>query len=68
MSILSRCSVLGCRTLTIGDVCLVHDRRPLRAFVRGRPFVAPVLSERFATIPVRARASFAAGPTTTRLD
>jgi hypothetical protein len=38
MPILSRCSVTGCRTLTIGDVCIVHDLRPKRSFVRGRPF------------------------------
>jgi len=39
MPIVTRCHVTGCRTLTIGDVCLVHDLRPTRSFVRGRPFV-----------------------------
>jgi hypothetical protein len=55
MPILSRCSEVGCRTLTIGDVCLRHDRRPLRAFVRGRPFVPPVLSEVLSTVPLATR-------------
>jgi hypothetical protein len=63
MPILSRCSVVGCRTLTIGDVCLRHDRRPLRAFVRGRPFAAPVLSEVLSTVPLAARTPFAVAAT-----
>jgi hypothetical protein len=63
MPMLSRCSVLGCTTLTIGDVCLVHDRRPVRAFARGRPYVEPALAEVLSTSAAAHRTLLAAAAT-----
>jgi hypothetical protein len=40
-AILSACAEPGCETLTIGPVCITHDRRPRPTIVRGRPFVRP---------------------------
>jgi hypothetical protein len=37
---LTTCSEPGCATLVMGGRCLEHERRPVRAFVRGRPFDA----------------------------
>jgi hypothetical protein len=37
---LMTCSEPGCATLVMGGRCLEHERRPVRAFVRGRPFDA----------------------------
>jgi hypothetical protein len=35
---LTTCSEPGCVTLVMGGRCLEHERRPTRAFVRGRPY------------------------------
>lgn len=35
---LTTCSEPGCATIVMGGRCLEHQRRPSRAFVRGRPF------------------------------
>lgn len=59
MPILTRCTVTGCRTLTIGEVCLAHDLRPVRTFARGRPF-APETAAVRASIPSVAATSKAA--------
>jgi hypothetical protein len=44
MPIVTRCTVLGCKTMTIGPLCIDHDVRIPRPFVRGRPSpdVAPL--------------------------
>ena len=39
MSIVTQCTAPGCETLTMGPLCIEHDRLPERTFVRGRPLV-----------------------------
>ena len=39
MPIVTRCTVDGCETLTIGPVCVDHEMKTPRVFVRGRPAV-----------------------------
>ena len=47
MPIVTRCTVPGCETLTLGPLCLEHDHPTTRVFVRGRP--APAKAQlRFA--------------------
>ncbi len=38
MPIVTQCTVPGCETLTMGPLCVEHDKRLARMFVRGRPF------------------------------
>jgi hypothetical protein len=37
MPMVTQCTALGCKTLTMGPLCIEHDRQPVRTFVRGRP-------------------------------
>ena len=39
MPIVTQCEVPGCKTLTMGPLCVEHEHLPVRVFVRGRPFV-----------------------------
>jgi hypothetical protein len=39
MPIVTQCEVPGCETMTMGPVCVEHEHRPMRVFVRGRPFL-----------------------------
>jgi hypothetical protein len=48
--LLHSCAAPGCRTFTLGILCVEHEPSPLRVFPRGRPFTgltaasgAPVL-------------------------
>jgi hypothetical protein len=44
---LSVCSEPGCTTLVFGDgVCLAHETRRVRKFVRGRPYWHPIAANR----------------------
>jgi hypothetical protein len=48
---LSVCSRPGCSTLVFGDgVCLAHETRSLRKFVRGRPYWHPIAADRRLTL------------------
>jgi hypothetical protein len=37
MAIVTQCTVPGCETLTMGPLCVDHEKRLARMFVRGRP-------------------------------
>lgn len=39
MPIVTRCTVDGCDTLTIGPLCVDHELKAPTVFVRGRPAV-----------------------------
>ena len=39
MPLVTQCEAPGCETLTMGPLCVEHERLPVRVFVRGRPFV-----------------------------
>jgi hypothetical protein len=39
MPIVTKCEIPGCETLTMGPLCVEHERLPARVFVRGRPLV-----------------------------
>jgi hypothetical protein len=39
MPIVGQCQAPGCETLTMGPLCVEHERVPTRVFVRGRPLV-----------------------------
>ena len=41
MPMVTRCTALGCETLTMGPFCVEHDSPVERSFVRGRPFIRP---------------------------
>ena len=43
MPIVTQCMAPGCRTLTMGPLCIEHDSHVERTFVRGRPFARPAL-------------------------
>jgi hypothetical protein len=49
MPIVSECTAHGCETLTIGLLCVDHDSRVRRTFVRGRPFVRKSVELRLTT-------------------
>ena len=50
MPIVMECTVLGCETLTMGPMCIEHEQKLERMFVRGRPFALPeVEAHRMAT-------------------
>ena len=38
MPMVTRCTVPGCETLTMGPLCVEHDLPVTRVFIRGRPF------------------------------
>ena len=38
MPIVTQCTAPGCKTLTMGAVCVEHEARVTRVFVRGRPW------------------------------
>ncbi len=38
MSIVTKCTAPGCKTLTMGPFCVEHEVRVTRVFVRGRPW------------------------------
>ena len=38
MPIVTQCTFPGCRTKTMGPLCIEHDWPVERTFVRGRPF------------------------------
>jgi len=59
MPVVRACSHPGCTTLTMGVLCLDHEAPVTRVFLRGRPFVRPVLA---ATAPAGAAAPDAAQP------
>jgi hypothetical protein len=40
--LLGECSHPGCRTLTMGELCVAHEEPMTRTFVRGRPWPPPV--------------------------
>jgi hypothetical protein len=42
---LTICSEPGCKTIVMGGRCLEHDRRQVKTFVRGRPFITVGLDE-----------------------
>jgi hypothetical protein len=44
-SLLRTCTHPGCGTLTLGDTCVEHERRTVRDFPRGRPFVRTARTE-----------------------
>jgi hypothetical protein len=48
MPIVMQCTALGCETLTMGPMCIEHEQQLEREFVRGRPFVRPLLEPRRA--------------------
>jgi hypothetical protein len=49
MPIVTQCTAPGCETLTMGPLCVEHDIRVERTFVRGRPFVRPGVELRLTT-------------------
>ena len=58
MPIVTQCTAPGCETLTMGPLCIEHDSRVERTFVRGRPFARKVelrltTTSRTFTPPVR---------------
>ena len=59
MPIVTRCTALGCETLTMGAFCTEHDSPVERVFVRGRPFVRAPVELRLTT----ARGEVAFAPT-----
>jgi hypothetical protein len=65
MHMLAVCSEPGCTTLVFGDgVCLQHEHRRTRAFVRGRPF-SPVSAAR-SRLPVFANVARNGAPNRTQ--
>jgi hypothetical protein len=38
MPIVTQCTAPGCKTLTMGALCVEHEARVTRVFVRGRPW------------------------------
>ena len=48
MPIVMQCTALGCETLTMGPLCIEHELRLERMFVRGRPFARPAVEPRRA--------------------
>jgi hypothetical protein len=51
-----RCAVPGCDTLGLGRLCIKHEPKLTRVFVRGRPWPpAPIKErvERLASVGVR---------------
>jgi hypothetical protein len=55
MPIVTQCTAPGCKTLTIGSLCLDHEVVEARTYVRGRPFLRAVaeMHSRAAATPVR---------------
>lgn len=49
--LLSRCSVPGCATLTMGGTCVEHDVPVETVFPRGRPFVPSREADDVAVAP-----------------
>ncbi len=37
MSIVTQCTATGCKTLTVGPLCIEHELPQTKEFVRGRP-------------------------------
>ncbi|HEU0248351.1 MAG TPA: hypothetical protein VFR38_14830 [Gaiellaceae bacterium] len=57
MPIVTRCTVDGCETLTIGPLCVDHEMKTPKVFVRGRPAVRTLAAPPTAMnldLPVRA--------------
>jgi hypothetical protein len=48
MPIVTQCTAPGCETLTIGPVCIEHEVKHDRIFVRGRPFESEDGARRFS--------------------
>jgi hypothetical protein len=46
MPIVTQCTAPGCETLTMGPLCIEHERQSVRVFVRGRPFVRATVETR----------------------
>jgi hypothetical protein len=46
MPIVTRCIVDGCETLTIGPLCVDHEIKTPRVFVRGRPLARNLAAAR----------------------
>jgi hypothetical protein len=58
MPIVTRCTVDGCETLTIGPLCVDHEMKTPTVFVRGRPVVRTLAAAQPTAVnldlPVRA--------------
>ena len=50
MPIVTQCTAPGCKTLTMGPLCMQHDVHVERVFVRGRPFARTARDLRLPTV------------------
>jgi hypothetical protein len=53
MPIVMQCRALGCVTLTMGPLCIEHEKQAERLFVRGRPLVRDVMDARRSPVLTR---------------
>jgi hypothetical protein len=61
LEVLRTCSRPGCDVLTIGALCVGHDRLVARVFTRGRPFHSAPAGFGTATAGIAAAAGVARG-------
>jgi hypothetical protein len=66
---LSICSEPSCTTLVMGDgLCVAHESRQTRVFVRGRPYAGSVGSSAVVSVSRRVQSDLVLGATTGRLQ